>query len=179
MPASLAGFRTSDSPRMSKSQPVTAWISEACLANMVKEANRCAPDETGGALMGYWPDSSTVVITDVIGPGHNGRHGRNSFHPDVEHHDREIEIVYQRSGRLHTYLGDWHTHPRGAASTSHKDRKTLLAIASDPMARTPTPLMGILAGQSVWKLAIWSWQGRDVFWKSRVALARIKIFDAD
>lgn len=127
--------------------------------------------------MGYWPDSTSVVITDVIGPGPDAKHARYSFHPDVVHHDDEIERIYLASGRLHTYLGDWHTHPKGAARTSQKDRKTLRAIATDSFARAPRPLMAILAGNQNWKIAVWSMEGKGFFWTARVALARVELFD--
>ena len=37
--------------------------------------------------MGYWPDTGTVVITDIIGPGPTATHTGHSFHPDVEYQD--------------------------------------------------------------------------------------------
>ena len=86
---------------------------------MVEEARRCLPNETGGAFMGYWSDPNTVVITDVIGPGPNAKHTRYSFHPDVEYHAAEIDRIYSQSGRINTYLGDWHTH-RGVRPTQAK-----------------------------------------------------------
>jgi integrative and conjugative element protein (TIGR02256 family) len=137
----MARFQTPGTSRMPKSFPITAWISAACLTSMVEEARHCLPHETGGAFMGYWPDPSTVVITDVIGPGPNSKRTRHSFYPDAEYHDYEIERIYVASDRFHTYLGDWHTHPNGSARTSRKDRKTLSAIASDPGARAPRPII--------------------------------------
>lgn len=127
--------------------------------------------------MGYWPDFTSVVITDVIGPGPNAKRDRFSFHPDVAHHDDEITRIYLASGRLHTYLGDWHTHPKGAARMSPKDRKTLRAIASDPFARAPRPLMAILAGSQNWNIGVWSMESYGFLWASRVALARVRLFD--
>jgi integrative and conjugative element protein (TIGR02256 family) len=162
---------------MSKALPITNWVSTACLTVMVEEARRCLPYETGGAFMGYWSDPSTVVITHVIGPGPNAMHSMHSFNPDVKYHDAEVERIYFQSGRISTYLGDWHTHPRGTARTSQKDRKTLLAIASAPEARAPIPLMAILAINEDWKLAVWSWQGKDILWKARVALCVVRHFD--
>ena len=50
--------------------------------------------------MGYWPDPSTVVITDVIGPGPNSKHTRHSFYPDAEYHYYEIERIYVASDRF-------------------------------------------------------------------------------
>jgi integrative and conjugative element protein (TIGR02256 family) len=162
---------------MPKSFPIKVWISAVRLASMVEEARHCLPNETGGAFMGYWADRSTVVITDVIGPGPNAEHSRHSFYPDAEYHDREIERIYSASDRLHTYLGDWHTHPNGSARTSRKDRKTLSAIASDPGARAPRPIMAILAGNKDWRLVIWSWEAKDFLWLAKVVAASITSFD--
>jgi integrative and conjugative element protein (TIGR02256 family) len=162
---------------MPKSFPIKAWISAARLASMVEEAHHCLPNETGGALMGYWADRSTVVIRDVIGPGPNAKHSRHSFYPDAEYHDREIERIYTASDRLHTYLGDWHTHPNGSARTSRKDRKTLSAIASDPGARAPRPIMAILAGNKDWKLVVWSWEAKAFLWSAKVVAANVISFD--
>lgn len=162
---------------MPKSFPIKAWIPAARLASMVEEARHCLPNETGGALMGYWADRSTVVITDVIGPGPNAKHSRHSFYPDAEYHDREIERIYTASDWLHTYLGDWHTHPNGSARTSRKDRKTLSAIASDPGARAPRPIMAILAGNKDWELVIWSWGAKDFLWSAKVVAANVISFD--
>jgi integrative and conjugative element protein (TIGR02256 family) len=173
----MARLQISGTSRMPKSFPIKAWISTSCLASMVKEARRCLPNETGGAFMGYWSDPSTVVITDVIGPGPSAKHSQHSFYPDVQYHDSEIERVYTASDRLHTYLGDWHTHPNGSARTSRKDRKTLSAIASDPGARAPQPIMAILAGNQDWKLVIWSWEGKDFLWLAKVVAANVISFD--
>jgi integrative and conjugative element protein (TIGR02256 family) len=173
----MARFQTSGTSRMPKSFPIVAWVSAASLTSMVEEARRCLPNETGGAFMGYWAGPSTVVITDVIGPGPMAKHARHSFYPDAEYHDHEIERIYVASDRLHTYLGDWHTHPNGSGTTSRRDRKTLSAIASEAGARAPKPLMAILAGNEEWKLAIWSWRAKDFFWLAKVALASVTSFD--
>lgn len=162
---------------MSKSQVVTAWISASCLAYLVQEGKCTVPNETGGILMGYWPSESSVVITHVIGPGPNARRTRYSFHPDVEFHDREIERIYGESGRISTYLGDWHTHPQGGNGTSQRDRKTLLNIACAAEARAPKPIMAILSIRRDCTLAIWHWEGKHFLWNSRVSAGEVVVFE--
>jgi integrative and conjugative element protein (TIGR02256 family) len=90
-----------------------------------------------------------------VGPGPKATHGKRRFIPDGDFHDDAIARLYCESGRLHTYLGDWHSHPEGGLDLSRRDRFTFKRIAESPDARAPLPLMVILAGKRAWKLAIW------------------------
>ena len=134
----------------------TAWISKASLDEMIAEAERVFPNETGGVLLGYWVHPlEEVVITAVVGPGPNAVHQGDRFVPDVRYQDEEIARHYSESGRLHTYLGDWHTHPRSEPWLSRQDRRTLWEIATHAEARAPVPLMAVLACGSPWTLEVW------------------------
>lgn len=134
----------------------TAWISTVALNEMGAEAERVFPNETGGVLLGYWSRPfQEVVITNVVGPGPSAIHRRNRFVPDSTYQEKEIARHYKESRRMHTYLGDWHTHPRTSPHLSRQDRSTLRRIATYAPARSPVPLMAVLAGPSPWKLAVW------------------------
>lgn len=142
---------------MPRSGPTLAWIARQALEAIYREAASFAPNETGGVLMGYWAEHWTeVVITDVIGPGPNAVHHSDEFVPDCDFQESAVAAAYEQSGRLATYLGDWHTHPGGATTLSRKDRRTLRAIARHRDARAPRPLMALLGGcQPRWRLQVW------------------------
>jgi integrative and conjugative element protein (TIGR02256 family) len=131
------------------------WLSEAHAAAIRAEAECRYPLETGGILVGYRGGDSGNVITDVIGPGLNAKHGRTWFLPDHRFHDKEVARLYEQSGRHHVYLGDWHSHPNGPISLSWKDTRTLRRIATDRHARLREPVMLIVAGSlnQGWALA--------------------------
>lgn len=131
------------------------WVSAEQRDLMLAEANRMAPFETGGALMGYFGrDSSELVITDVIGPGPNATHTLTSFAPDLPFQHREIAKCYFASKRLHTYVADWHTHPDGPLSLSYKDKRSLMKVARCSEARLRVPTMLLLAGGGrIWEFA--------------------------
>ena len=130
------------------------WLPERLLDEMgVLAANAC-PNETGGVLLGY-DAGNGLVVTAITGPGPAAIHKRDAFIPDYDCQDTEIERIYRESRRRHTYLGDWHTHPAGGSALSSKDKRTLLAIARHRPARTPAPIMGILAGGEPWRLTVW------------------------
>jgi len=154
-PAVIPDIFAPASPVMSESS-LTVWLKGSALARMTDEADKEFPRETGGVLMGYWSnDTFQAVITHVIGPGPNAVHHLDSFTPDGEFQLSEIERIYRESGRIITYLGDWHTHPIGGGEPSKRDRKTLRKIASDPEARAPNPLMAILDRKDGWRETVW------------------------
>lgn len=125
---------------------------------MVCEAERAFPDETGGVLMGYWSKSDKeVIITHVIGPGPNALHKPEQFNPDSDYQEMEIARAYEESGRLWSYLGDWHSHPTWHTGVSRLDRRTLRTIACDVSARTPLPIMAILGKADSWTLQVWGY----------------------
>lgn len=131
------------------------WISDTEQNLISEESSRSFPFETGGVLMGYWAEDNTV-ITNVIGPGPDAVHRPFSFLPDHEWQLEEISRIYFSSKRIHTYLGDWHSHPTGGLYLSWRDRRTLNKIANSPDARVSTPLMLVAAGNNnEWKLGAW------------------------
>lgn len=152
------------------------WIADVIEQALIAEAARHFPRETGGLLLGYWATPfSELVITDAVGPGPRAVHQLTGFHPDTAYQAAEIARRYEASGRLHTYIGDWHTHPNGSHRLSRLDRQTLRRIADYGPARAPIPIMAILAGGAPWRLAVWRltpWQlGRWIFGQ-RPALLR-------
>ena len=138
--------------------PARLWVVVAALESVREEAERAWPFETGGVLLGYEPDGSDdVVVTAVTGPGPTALHARSAFVPDDLYHARAIAAVYESSGRRATYLGDWHSHPGGAAAPSRKDRRTLRAMARFRAGRTPNPVMLLAAGSpdAGWGIRAW------------------------
>jgi len=139
-----------------------AWVDKKLMASMSAESEYWCPKETGGVLMGYWSHQD-VVITDIVGPGPKAVHRRFSFTPDAKWQEKEVARIYEESGRIITYLGDWHSHPFGTSRLSFKDIVTLFRVAVHKPARAPRPIMGILHNNSLWKLEIWNFKFSEIF----------------
>jgi integrative and conjugative element protein (TIGR02256 family) len=139
-------------------KPLTeVWLKKRNLELMIAEAGQFAPKETGGVLMGYRTRGS-VVITDVVGAGPNATHAQTFYRSDLAHERREIARIYEQSNRMHSYLGDWHTHPAGLLKLSRKDKVALKSVATCKEARVQRPITGILAGQDeLWQFHIWEY----------------------
>jgi integrative and conjugative element protein (TIGR02256 family) len=100
------------------------------------------PHETGGALVGYYADGHTAVVTDVLGPPPDTEHGRTTLTLGSEGVREHLAAVWPDR----YYLGDWHTHPGGTPEPSDTDHATMLETAARPSAKCPEPLSIILGG---------------------------------
>lgn len=144
----MGDHQTRDTFAMSplrKHRLARTWISAPTIVDMLSEASRVLPSETGGVLLGYWTSSRReVVVTRVIGPGPMAVHTPLGFTPDGQWQQRMVARAYRRSNRIETYLGDWHTHPSGSLKPSRLDTKTAKAIADTRAARVRQPLLIIV-----------------------------------
>ncbi|WP_377830506.1 Mov34/MPN/PAD-1 family protein [Bradyrhizobium lupini] len=147
---------------------VSVWLSAQTLSSLRTEADRLFPLETGGALIGYWSDADTVVVTEFVGPGPDSVHRRSSYQHDHELEASQIAVHYHRSGGSHVYIGDWHTHPEArSGDLSWTDRRSIRRVINSREARARRPLMVVLFGNpehwtpSVWVSTLkprWGWQ---------------------
>ena len=146
---------------------------------MIVEGRRSAPLETGGVLTGYWAETGDeAIVTEVVGPGPRAVHERSRFRPDTEYHEAEVARIYLASGRVHTYLGDWHTHPDGGSYLSAADLATLRRISHSHEARAPNALMLVLGNRGdEWTVGGWAAPLNGVFpWRrSRPRIVRIRL----
>lgn len=127
---------------------VEVLLPEAVLDELEREAERTFPNETGGVLLGYrdCEDAALVQVMFQIGSGPNAVHERHRFEPDSAWQQDQIALAYVQSGRIATYLGDWHSHPKGSLRLSKLDRDTARRIARYKQARARRPIMLVLCG---------------------------------
>lgn len=131
------------------------WVASSVLVAINKLAVEKFPLETGGLLMGYIAANGDYVISNVIGPGPNAMHLEQSFIPDNEYQQANLEDIFLSSKGKVTYLGDWHTHPNGVPILSRTDKETLRQIALTSTSRIAHPLMLVMAiSNENWTLGI-------------------------
>lgn len=123
------------------------WLASDLVEQLQAQADQHRPLETGGMLLG-WRVENELVITEAIGAGPGARRARDSFEADGPWQEGRLLEVYERSGRTVIYLGDWHSHPRGPARPSRRDRETAAVVAGWEAARTPEPLTLIIGRRS-------------------------------
>jgi len=123
------------------------WLPRDLLRELCTQAERERPSETGGMLLG-WRVGDEIAIVSAIAAGPGAKHTRESFEADGPWQQEQLAAAYEESGRTVTYLGDWHSHPRGPARPSARDRQTAALVAGCADARAPEPLTVILHRRS-------------------------------
>jgi integrative and conjugative element protein (TIGR02256 family) len=130
-------------------------------ADVVTEAKRFAPLETGGVLLGF-PDARKhrLRVTELVGAGPHARHESDRFEPDGRWQKQRIAERYAASGCALHYLGDWHSHPKGDGP-SGLDRSTARLIADTPNAYCSHPVFLIATWNgALWELLAYRWASR-------------------
>ena len=123
------------------------------LAEIIVEAYRHFPLETGGVLLGR-NDGPSTVVTVVIGPGPDATHRRFAFDPDQEWQEQAIADAWHAADHHLEYLGDWHTHPNGRPRPSKLDITALRTIRDSPDARAAHPVMLIVSVTDAGSIAL-------------------------
>ena len=117
------------------------------LAALQGMAASSKPRETGGTLVGHYSeDQRLAFVTDALEAEIGARKERARFYRPPDDVDDQLAQMYEDSGGLTYYLGEWHTHPEAAPVPSPTDLSTLRGLARSRSVATDTPFMIILGG---------------------------------
>jgi len=134
------------------------WLPQLLKDELLMEAERMSPRETGGILIGYVGDNGDYVITHITGPGMEASHGRFRFKPDHAYQQATINRIFEETSGGSDYLGDWHTHPSGGCSMSWLDHRTLQRIGTTSGINISFPVMMIVCdGREKWGVSAWKY----------------------
>ena len=122
-------------------------LSNKAVHNLLLQASREYPNETGGVLLGHYDAALHTATVTALGPWSRdsvkraasfvrGSSGLNSF----------LRKLWLTTVCKEHYLGEWHTHPNSVPEPSRVDRETMWSIAKDEKALCPEPILLILAG---------------------------------
>jgi integrative and conjugative element protein (TIGR02256 family) len=121
-------------------------ITPEVAAELVSQAIRAYPRETGGILVGHYGDSHHLAVVDRVGPKSSDSRGRRTAFIRGGNKLRDfLSALWRSSPRLH-YIGEWHTHPDAVPEPSGTDRASMWAIATDEREMCPEPVLVILGG---------------------------------
>lgn len=117
------------------------------LTVMREMAASSKPRETGGTLVGHYSeDFREAFVTEALEANIGARKQRVRFYRPPDDVDGQLARIYEESGGLTHYLGEWHTHPDAAPTPSPTDLSTLRGLARSRSVATDTPFMVILGG---------------------------------
>lgn len=121
-----------------------AVIPAAVRATLAGHAASIKGRETGGILLGYRLDDTTLMISRASPPGPRALHSRFSFLRDTRFLQRYLDGIHNRSEGREDYIGEWHVHPALDAPPSRTDRRSLWRIARRKNYATDNPILIIV-----------------------------------
>lgn len=148
------------------------WLSRQVFENCLGLRHAWHPFETGGMLLGWRNDDSSLVATGLIGGGPNAVHRVNSFLPDDNWQAIHMRRSFELSNGDLDYLGEWHSHPSSPAKMSWVDKSTLRKTAKV----VADPVM-IIVGTLMDGIEVNAWIGAGSFFARHMSI-EVMIFDA-
>lgn len=106
-------------------------------------------DEAGGVLIGS-QRGSHFEVTVATPPQPGDKRSRYSFKRNPDGHQQIITQRWSSSGKVESYLGEWHTHPEPHPTPSGIDLREWRKLS----AAHADPLLVIIGGQSTIYIAL-------------------------
>ncbi len=95
----------------------TLRISENVIVEMQKYRQAHLPNETGGVLVGGIDVSRNIIyVSKALSSPPDSIEWPNSYIRGVRGLKEEINIIHKTSGNELSYIGEWHSHPKGYGS---------------------------------------------------------------
>lgn len=107
------------------------WVSQDVIDTFVEyQKDKNFEKESGGILIGYYDSKSKIIkITDVTEPQPSDVQKRFRFLRKDFGHQRIMDSLWEESGRIKSYLGEWHTHLEKNSNPSFIDKNNWKKIA--------------------------------------------------
>ncbi|MBZ5707017.1 MAG: ThiF family adenylyltransferase [Acidobacteriia bacterium] len=98
----------------------------------LKSAHKAAgKNETGGLLVGFaHRKRKTIYVTRILPPSPDSEGSPYAFKRGVQDYPETLDRIHLLTGNMLGYVGEWHTHPKGAPRASVTDLVALASISS-------------------------------------------------
>jgi len=98
----------------------------------LKTAHKLAgKNETGGLLIGFaHKKRRTIYVTRLLPPSPDSAGSPYAFRRGVQDYPEMLDRIHHLTGNMLGYVGEWHTHPKGAPKASATDLAALASISS-------------------------------------------------
>lgn len=125
----------------------TVSVTNSCFIKMLELSRQYFPKEIGSSLIGYYSnDGFDAYVLDIAPISSDSIAERFSLYRGIE----ELQNYFKKLFKTHRgqiyYIGEWHSHPKGAPITSGIDDDNQIQISNDPKTNCPESILVIVGG---------------------------------
>lgn len=121
---------------------ISLEISQSILDEMYSKAFAAFPNETGGMFAGRISDDGHEALIEHLVMPSKTESSHVSFMRETDGMD---QIWKELAEQGLSYLGEWHTHPKGTTQYSYTDYQAMVGVANDRHVALATPLLFIIS----------------------------------
>lgn len=130
--------------------PINNWTlvyDDYLIENIQSERQRKLPNETGGILIGSYDNQRKIIyIVDSLSSPADSIEWPSLYIRGIKGIKRQLKNVEDRTNKMLSYIGEWHSHPKGYSSVpSHEDRKAFEWLTKVSNESGNLPLMLIMS----------------------------------
>jgi proteasome lid subunit RPN8/RPN11 len=121
----------------------TVRLSHKAYSYIQVETVAALPNETGGLLVGFIHYKRKIIyVTRALPPPQDSEGYPYAFKLGIQDVPEQLEVIYQRTGGVISYVGEWHSHPNGSEQLSTTDLAAVKQISAHlQRARIPTHII--------------------------------------
>lgn len=112
----------------------TSWtvrLSHKTFNHIQAQVATALPNETGGLLVGFIHYKRRIIyVTRALSPPPDSAGFPYAFKLGVQDVPEQLQEIYQRTGGVISYVGEWHSHPNGTEQLSGTDLAAVKQIAA-------------------------------------------------
>ena len=129
---------------------INGWnirISQRAIQGMKQFRKVRLPNETGGVLVGGFDiPARTVYVGAALGAPSDSMEWPTSYIRGVKGLRAVLAKIKKSTGECLSYVGEWHSHPRGCGDGPSRDDKTAHRIFSEKMSDEGLPAVMLIQG---------------------------------
>lgn len=125
------------------------YFDEGVLSQLHKLRQLGLPNETGGVLLGYYDFNikAVVVVMGLPAPP-DSKASSTSFERGIKGLAEAVNAASTRTAGMVRYIGEWHSHPPGHASSPSRDDLVQLIHLTLGMADDGLPAVQLIVGEN-------------------------------
>ena len=123
------------------------YIDVGIQEKMHSQREASLPKETGGVLLGYYDfNINAIVVVDALPAPKDSKASTGYFERGLHGVVESVVKASQRTAGIVGYIGEWHSHPRGADVMPSNEDKFQLAYLTQGLAEEGLPAVMLIIG---------------------------------